>query len=543
MILRPYAVPKQLPPLAPSRVRTLERIIRIIEGDTNKHLAIEGKPGIGRRTLLHHLFHLSPSLKRNDRLTLDVHACASELYEPADTTAFFQDLDGIVRQHTRGLIMIDPVASLLDTSDKSEERRLSRFLDFLVRQANIRCVFPVEPTMAVRIKGTPALHRHIATVPIEQLTVKELQDILGAHQIPQADEFLKLAQRFLHHEAAPGNAIRLWRAAERLATQQSTTPTLTHAHQHISEERGIPLEAVSGSATPALQTLAADIQTELIGQDHAVIAVTKTLTRAYAGFRNDMKPIASFLFLGPSGVGKTELAKILSRRLYQSQSSFHRIDMSEFAESHTVHRLIGAPPGYVGFEEGGQLTNPVEQDPYSLVLLDEIEKAHPKVFDVFLQLLDDGRLTDGRGKTVDFTHTTIVATSNIGLREIVESSKDGTLHDREKFLSTKLLPLLLTHFRPEFLNRFDAIVVFEPLKPETLAVIGTADIQKLQQKLAKQRIALTVKPETLAAMSRKAYQPTFGARPMKRLVEQQIESEIAERIVRQTLRPGDAITF
>ncbi len=543
MILLPYNAPKELPQLVPSRVQTLERAIRVIENGNGTHLALEGKPGIGRQTLIRHLFHLAPSLKRPQRFLLDVHACTAELFEPSDTSDFFNVILMFAKQHRRGLVFVDQAASLLETADKAEERRLVRLLDCLAREGDIRCVFAVAPLLGARIAGTPALSRHITVVQIHEMPAAEVQDVLDARHVPHPQELTALARRFLNQESMPGNILRLWQSVQRIAGQQSLPPTMDHAHLHISEERGIPLEAVSGGMTPALGTLAEDIKTELLGQDHAVAAVSRTLTRAYAGFRNETKPIASFLFLGPSGVGKTELAKILSRRLYQSRSSFHRIDMSEFSESHTVHRLIGAPPGYVGFEEGGQLTNPVDQDPYSLVLLDEIEKAHPKVFDVFLQLLDDGRLTDGRGKTVDFTHTTIVATSNIGLREIVESSQDGTIHDRETFLSTRLLPLLLTHFRPEFLNRFDAIVVFEPLQPETLALIGAKDITALQDKLSKQRITVVVQPETLQAMSRKAYQPTFGARPMKRLVEQQIEAEIAERIVQGTLKPGGIVTF
>lgn len=542
-LFQPYNPPKQLAPLAPSRVKILERVIRVLEGNAEQHIIIEGKTGIGRRTLIHHLLQLSPSFRRKNRFVLNVEACATALYEAGDPTAFFAEVKQFATKYNRALILIDNPTLLLETNDKTEERRLARLLRELSQPHNVRVILPLGQDAAISLTASRLLGNQCAITPLEPLEALEVTTILREHAVPFPAELTALANRFLHIQAAPGNILTLWQSARQIAAQRNEEPTLHHAYEYISEQRGIPVAAISGKSDDQLRTLEADIQAELIGQQYAIRTVSRVLTRAHAGFRNESKPVASFLFLGPSGVGKTELAKILSRKLYHDQKAFHRVDMSEFTESHTVHRLIGAPPGYVGFEEGGQLTNPVEKEPFSLVLLDEIEKAHPKVFDVFLQLLDDGRLTDGRGKTVDFTHTTIVATSNIGLREIVDGTIDGSIQDHERFLNTSLLPLLLTHFRPEFLNRFDAIIVFEPLSRETLQKIGEREVCRIQAKLEQRNIHLLVRPETLSELSQKAYQPSFGARPMKRMIEDVIESVVAERIVRGELIPGGSLTL
>lgn len=537
---QPYLPPKSLPPLAPSRTTILNRLIRTLEGNPGQHILVEGKLGSGRATLLAHVLALGPSLKRSHRFRLDAEQLVSRLFEAVDPEPLLSEVSQFAAKHPRSLMIVEHPSSLADIADKTEERRLVRLLRELA-QRDLRILMAVEQDTVLRLPA--AVRRRCEVISLPPLASQEIETILASHHVSQGSELTALAQRFFPSESLPGSAIRLWQQASQLARQQSEEPALQHVYLYISEQRGIPVEAIAGTPGEAVAKLADDIRRELVGQEHAVRTVTRVLNRAYAGFRNEHKPVASFLFLGPSGVGKTELAKIMSRRLYQDQTAFHRIDMSEFSESHTVQRLIGAPPGYVGFEEGGQLTNPVDREPYSLVLLDEIEKAHPKVFDIFLQLLDDGRLTDGRGKTVDFTHTTIVATSNIGLREIVAASESDGFDDHERFLTTKLLPILLTHFRPEFLNRFDAIIVFQPLTIQSLKTICERDIHKLRTRLTANHITLTVRQETIDLLCRQAYQPTFGARPLKRLIEDRIESVLAERIIRRELTHGTTVTF
>jgi ATP-dependent Clp protease ATP-binding subunit ClpA len=237
------------------------------------------------------------------------------------------------------------------------------------------------------------------------------------------------------------------------------------------------------------------------------------------------------LFLGTSGVGKTELAKSLAKIVYGSERSFTRIDMSEFGESHTVQRLVGAPPGYVGYESGGQLTNSVQDKPYSLILLDEIEKAHAKVFDIFLQVFDDGRLTDGRGQTSNFTNSIIIATSNLGIGEILKGSRDGIDLNSPEFISNNLMPALLKSFRPEFLNRFDAIIVFNPLSADNLLQIAKLEISKIEERVAEHGVKFNIDDNILREKIIELSNPMLGARPIKRFIEQTCEQLIAMKIM------------
>jgi len=261
--------------------------------------------------------------------------------------------------------------------------------------------------------------------------------------------------------------------------------------------------------------------------------------RARAGIKDPKRPIGSFLFLGPTGVGKTELARALAATRFDSEDNMIRIDMSEYMEKHTVARLIGAPPGYVGYEEGGQLTEAVRRKPYSVILLDEIEKAHPDVFNVLLQVLDDGRLTDGQGRTVNFKNTVIIMTSNIGSQLILEMrGSDERTYQR---MREQVLDALRRQFRPEFLNRVDEIVVFRALTEAELARIVEIQLEGLGRRLADRRITLDVSEAAKTYLARTGYDPVFGARPLKRVIQRDVETPIARLIVAGKLRDGGTV--
>jgi ATP-dependent Clp protease ATP-binding subunit ClpB len=274
----------------------------------------------------------------------------------------------------------------------------------------------------------------------------------------------------------------------------------------------------------------------VVGQDEAVTAVADAVVRARSGIKDPNRPIGSFLFLGPTGVGKTELARALAATLFDDEQNLIRIDMSEYMEKHTVARLIGAPPGYVGYEEGGQLTEAVRRRPFSVILFDEIEKAHHDVFNVLLQVLDDGRLTDSQGRTVDFKNTVLIMTSNIGSQLIFESQQSGASYDQ---MRTVVTAELRRHFRPEFLNRIDEIVVFHPLAEDHLTKIVDIQLDRLRKRLAERHITLAVTPDALRSLGRRGYDPTYGARPLKRLIQQEIETPIARQLVKGELRDGE----
>ncbi len=276
----------------------------------------------------------------------------------------------------------------------------------------------------------------------------------------------------------------------------------------------------------------------IIGQDEAVRAVAEAIRRARAGLKDPNRPIGSFLFLGPTGVGKTELAKTLAEVLFGSEDHMIRIDMSEFMEKHTVSRLIGAPPGYVGYEEGGKLTEAVRRQPYAVILLDEIEKAHSDVFNILLQILDDGRLTDSKGRTVDFKNTIIIATSNLGSSLIQEYADKPEKFDE---LKDKLMDLLKSYFRPEFLNRIDEIIVFHALTQSQVQEIVKLLLERTKRLLHSQGIKLEVSEKAIQVLAKEGFDPTFGARPLKRVIQKEIENAISEKLIKGEFKKGDTI--
>lgn len=307
----------------------------------------------------------------------------------------------------------------------------------------------------------------------------------------------------------------------------------------VSRWTGIPVSRLVEGEMEKLLKLDELLHQRVIGQDEAVQAVADAVLRARSGIKDPNRPIGSFLFLGPTGVGKTELARALAATLFDDEANLIRIDMSEYMEKHTVARLIGAPPGYIGYDEGGQLTEAVRRHPFSVILFDEIEKAHHDVFNVFLQVLDDGRLTDSQGRTVDFKNTVLIMTSNIGSPQILEAQQRRASYDEVRSL---VMAELREHFRPEFLNRVDEIVVFHPLETEQLAKIVEIQLERLRARLTERRISLSVTPAALQHLGERGYDPVFGARPLKRLIQQEIETPMARQLVKGELRDGDMAT-
>ena len=299
---------------------------------------------------------------------------------------------------------------------------------------------------------------------------------------------------------------------------------------------GIPAGRLMQGETEKLLQMEQLIGRRLIGQERAVSEVSDAVRRARAGISDPNRPTGSFLFLGPTGVGKTELAKALAEFLFDDERAMIRIDMSEYSEKHTVARLVGAPPGYVGYDEGGQLTEAVRRRPYSVVLLDEIEKAHPDVFDVLLQVLDDGRLTDGQGRTVDFRSTILILTSNLGAHAL----QDAALTEQEKH--DRVMQVVRASFKPEFLNRLDDIVLFDALSREQLGSIVTLQIQEVAERLAERRIELQVDEAATRWLAEEGFDPMYGARPLKRLVQKEIGDGLARLILRGQVQDGQTVT-
>ncbi|MFL5169662.1 MAG: ATP-dependent Clp protease ATP-binding subunit, partial [Microvirga sp.] len=305
----------------------------------------------------------------------------------------------------------------------------------------------------------------------------------------------------------------------------------------VSMWTGIPVFKLTEAETQKLMRMEEELHKRVIGQNAAIEAVSKAIRRSRAGLKDPKRPTGSFIFLGPSGVGKTELGRTLAEFLFGDEDAMVRIDMSEYMEKHSVARLIGAPPGYVGYEEGGALTEAVRRRPYQVILFDEIEKAHPDVFNVLLQVLDDGRLTDGQGRTVDFRNTLIVMTSNLGSEYLI-NQREGEDTDAVR---DEVMGVVRSHFRPEFLNRVDEIILFHRLKRSEMGAIVDIQMARLSRLLEERKIVLTLEPEARAWLAEKGYDPAYGARPLKRVIQKNVQDPLAEAILAGEIKDGETV--
>lgn len=374
-------------------------------------------------------------------------------------------------------------------------------------------------------------------------------------QIDEVNNQIQIAQRNGDYEKAseltyaklPALKKELAEAEEKQEkAENSDAPKLVHERVEegeiakiISRWTGIPVTKLTESERSKTLHLDDELHTRVMGQDEAVTRVTEAILRSKAGIKDPSKPIGSFLFLGPTGVGKTELAKSLAASLFDDENNMVRIDMSEYMEKHSVARLIGAPPGYVGYEEGGQLTEAVRRKPYSVVLFDEIEKAHPDVFNVLLQVLDDGRITDSQGRTVDFKNTILILTSNIGAQFLLDGIDDkGNITDEAE---EEVMSELKLHFRPEFLNRLDETILFKPLTKDNLAGIITLIVAEINDRLADKRIKIELTAQAVDYITEEAYDPVYGARPLKRYVQRYVETAAARLILADKVHEGGTI--
>lgn len=374
---------------------------------------------------------------------------------------------------------------------------------------------------------------------LQDLT-KEKQEAINAQEFEKAAELRDQEQR-LREEVE--NKRKEWINQRSLSTGVVGEEEIANI---VSSWTGIPVSKLAEEESMRIAKLEEILHQRVIGQEEAVSAVAKAVRRARAGLKDPKRPIGSFLFLGPTGVGKTELARALAEAMFGSEDALIRLDMSEYMEKHAVARMIGAPPGYVGYEEGGQLTEKVRRKPYSVILLDEIEKAHPEVFNILLQVLEDGRLTDGKGRTVDFRNCVVIMTSNVGAESIRRDRSMGFRHDQSdaaeyEKMKERIMDRLKTAFRPEFLNRIDEIIVFHSLTEEQLGKIVELLLSQQQKRLQEQGYTLLITDRAKNKIIKEGYDPVYGARPLKRAIQRLIEDNVAEAIVQKKVNPGDTV--
>jgi ATP-dependent Clp protease ATP-binding subunit ClpB len=442
-----------------------------------------------------------------------------------------QELDQVVRRVTR--LEVEEAALRKETDPASRERleTLRRELADLHAEADaMRAQWEAE---RAAIRKVQALREQLDQVRREIEEAERRYDLdrvaeLRYGKLPELEARLRSEEEMLARR----------QGGQRLLREEVTEDEIAEI---VARWTGIPVARLKEGEREKLLRLEEVLHERVVGQEEAVRLVSDAVIRARAGIKDPKRPIGSFIFLGPTGVGKTELARALAEALFDSEDNMVRIDMSEYQERHTVSRLVGAPPGYVGYEEGGQLTEAVRRKPYSVVLLDEIEKAHPDVFNTLLQILDDGRLTDSQGRTVNFRNTVVIMTSNIGSQHLLDGiDREGEITPAARGM---VMGELRGHFRPEFLNRVDDIVLFAPLTPREIERIVDLQIAEVRERLADRRIALELTDAARGFVARAAYDPVYGARPLRRYIQHEVETRIGRALLSGEILPGATITM
>ncbi|TMK01534.1 MAG: AAA family ATPase, partial [Alphaproteobacteria bacterium] len=434
-----------------------------------------------------------------------------------------EELDSIDREVVRLKIEQEALRKESDPGSKERLKRLEKELAALEkRSADLTARWKAEKD---KLSDAQKLKTELDRLRIELANAQRKGEYqrageLAYGRIPEIEKKLK------NIEAAEGKGAMVEEAV-----------TADHVAQVVSRWTGVPVEKMLEGEKEKLLRMEEQLSKRVIGQEEAVRAVSTAVRRARAGLQDPHRPIGSFMFLGPTGVGKTELTKALAEYLFDDETAMIRIDMSEYMEKHSVARLIGAPPGYVGYEEGGALTEAVRRRPYQVVLFDEIEKAHPDVFNVLLQVLDDGRLTDGQGHTVDFRNTLIVMTSNLG-SEYLANQPEGQDTDAVR---DQVMAVVRANFRPEFLNRIDEIILFHRLKRSEMSKIVEIQMSRLRKLLEDRKITIVLEPSAREWLADKGYDPVYGARPLKRVIQKFVQDPLAELILSGGIKDGEKV--
>ncbi len=503
---------------------TTEDTIAILRGLKEKYEVHHGveitDPAIVAATMLSHRYITDRNLP--DKAIDLVDEAASRIRMEIDSKP--EAMDRLDRRLIQLKIEREALKKETDEASKKRLHALEKEIGKLEREyADLEEVWKSEKAA---VHGTQHIKEELDRARVEIETARRAGDLARMSEL-QYGRIPDLEKRLEAANAAEGSERRLLRSSV----------TENEIAEIVSRWTGIPVSKMMESEREKLLRMEEQLHRRVVGQDEAIKAVADAIRRSRAGLSDPNRPYGSFLFLGPTGVGKTELTKALAAFLFDTDEAMVRLDMSEFMEKHSVARLIGAPPGYVGYEEGGYLTETVRRKPYSVILLDEVEKAHPEVFNILLQILDDGRLTDGHGRTVDFRNTVVVMTSNLGSHVIQELAGEEN-YDKMK---SAVMEIVGNHFRPEFVNRIDDIVVFHPLSHEQLHSIAAIQVRYLRERLAARDIGFELTDKALDKLAKAGFDPVYGARPLKRAIQNSIENPLAQEILAGKFGPGDII--
>ena len=542
----------------------IERVVQILSRRKKNNPILIGEPGVGKSAIVEGLAlrivnNDAGALRGKRIVTLDIASMVAGTTYRGQFEERMKNVITELREHPEVILFIDEIHTIIGAGNASGSLDAANILKPALARGEVQCIGATTTAeYAKSIEKDGALERRFQKVQVRPTTSDETIDILTRlsghyadyHHVIYTAEVLracvKLSERYLTDRAFPDKAIDVMDevGARSHARQKAIGETEANSYTITTDDvagvvsmmSGVPVQRVATVESERLRTMGESLRRKIIGQDKAVETVVRAIQRSRLGLRDPKRPIGSFFFLGQTGVGKTYLAQCLAEEMFGSKDAMIRFDMSEYMEKHTVSLLVGAPPGYVGHEDGGKLTEAVRRKPYSIVLFDEIEKAHPDIFNVLLQVLDEGRLTDRQGHIVDFRNTIIVLTSNVGTRQLQEFGSGvgfGATEMDQKNINQTLIKALQKQFPPEFVNRIDNIVTFEPLSRETINQIVRVEIGLLQQRLKTQGHQLSVTPEVVGQLVEKSYDKKNGARPVKRAVQTYLEDPLTDILLRR----------
>jgi len=538
------------------RDEEIRRMEQILSRRRKNNPVLIGEPGVGKTAVVEGLAQriasgdVPDTLKGKEILALDIAAMvAGSKFRGEFEDRLKAVIKEIEAQAGRTILFVDEIHTLVGAGAAEGAIDASNILKEPLSRGKFQLIGATTlDEYREHIEKDSAFERRFQKVYVREPTIEETIEILQGlretlqehHKVEITDEAIeaaaKLSERYISDRFLPDKAIDLIDEAASRIRVEGSEKKVTEAEiaSLVSQWTGIPAERMLEEERSRLAKMEDALHERIIDQEEGVRAIAEAVRHSRAGLSDPRRPVGTFLFLGPTGVGKTELAKALAEFLFGSDSALLRIDMSEYMERHAVARLIGSPPGYVGYEEGGQLTEAVRRRPYQVILFDEIEKAHPQVMNLLLQLLDEGRLTDGHGRTVDFRHTILIMTSNVGSEEFQSGASEEEIH-------RKIRDQLRKTFRPEFLNRIDEIIIFHPLSEEAIEKIVELKVAGLNERLAEQGITLSLTDEAKRILAKEGYDPHYGARPLARALKRLIENPLASKIVAGEIKEGDSV--
>lgn len=546
-----------------------DHMIQILSRKTKNNPILIGEPGVGKTAIVEGLTERLASTEAPVNLqgatiySLSLGALVAGASFRGEFEARMKAVLEELEAEEKAILFIDEIHTIVGAGNAEGSLDAGNLMKPLLARGTIKVIgSTTRSEYRKHFQKDRALVRRFQPIQIKEPSVEETITILRGirpeyeafHQLSISDEALELSatlsKRYIPERHLPDKAIDMMDEAAaklRITTEIDTAKRVVDdqaIYSLIAKKTGIPVHKLQSDERKQLMHLEETLSSQVIGQTEAVSAVSDAIIRSRVGIQDPNRPLGSFLFLGPTGVGKTELAKVLARELFESEDNMIRLDMSEYMEKHSVSQLIGSPPGYVGHDDGGQLTEAVRFNPYAIILFDEVEKAHKDVFNLLLQVLDDGVLTDAKGRRVDFKNTILILTSNIGAHLLLDQVKAG---DDTPEISSEvreaLHEMLRQHFRPEFLNRIDEVVTFKPLSMAVMAGIVELQLATLQERLQAQNIVLAITDQAKKWIAQEAYDPAYGARPIRRFLTTHLETPIAKMIIAEEIEAGQQLTI